>query len=181
MKFILICHTTTDWHLSGRIQGQKDTELNKQGLKETEELSEKLLGLNIPKIISSDLLRCKQTAEIINKKLQVPLYLETGLRECSFGAIEGMTKKEAIKKHGDSIIKHWDSNYKEYDFQPFGVENCEQVLERHMDVLKKYFNNSENPILVVGHVRGLNTLLYELGYPPNLKKGEYRTINIEDF
>ena len=177
MKFILTRHTTTDWNLAGRIQGQTDTELNEQGRKEAISLTKKLLGFNISRIISSDLKRSKQTAEIINFQLKVSLILEKDLRECSFGSIEGMTREEAIKKYGASIIKHWDDQYKSYDFSLFGGENRNQVLGRHIRVLKKYSDTSKEIILLVGHGRGLSTLLSELEYPPTLQRGEYRAID----
>jgi broad specificity phosphatase PhoE len=175
MKFVIIRHTTTDWNLACRMQGQIDTELNEKGYEEAEELRDKLLNLNISKIVSSDLKRARKTAEIINEKLNAPLILDEKLRECSFGNLEGMTKSQAIEKYKESVIKHWDDEYKEYDLSEYGGENRNQVLQRHtelLDSLKK--NSSENEtILLVGHGRGIRTLLRHLGYEPPVKRTNY--------
>jgi len=175
MKFILIRHTVTDYNIAKRIQGRTDTELTEQGCIDAEELSNKLQGLGISKIITSNLKRCSKTAEIINSKLKVPITSDKRLRECSFGLVEGMTREEAIAKHGQSITKNWDDQYKEYDFRKFGGENQKSVLMRHLDLLKdcSKSNSEETVILLVGHGRGMATLLATLGYEPLLKKGEY--------
>jgi broad specificity phosphatase PhoE len=101
MKFIIVRHTTTDWNLAKRIQGRVNTSLNEQGRNEAKKLAEKLAKFNISRIVCSDLARAKQTAEIINEKLNLPLYFNKGLRECSFGELEGMTREETIIKYGE--------------------------------------------------------------------------------
>ncbi len=178
MKFIITIHTTTDWHLTHRIKGHSNIQLNKKGRQEAKELARKLRKFNISRIICSDLQRSKQTAEIINSKLNVPLHPEKNLRECSFGKLEGMTRKEVIVKYGKSIIKDWEDQYKAYDFRSFGGEFRDDVLARHIKVLQRYsiFNPEDKAILLVGHGRGLSTLLAELGNPPTLKRGEYQII-----
>jgi len=174
MKFILVRHTTTDWNLQKRCQGRIDIELNEQGIKQAEEVAKQLLNLGITKIASSDLKRAKQTAEIINKELNLELILEPGLRECDFGEIGGMTKEQAIEKYKDiSFI-----DYKDYDFKFAGGEDYKQVLRRYTDVFKKY-SKTNGIMLIVAHGRGFNTFLYSIGQEPNLKRGEYRIIEYE--
>ena len=174
MKFVLIRHTTTDWNISKRIQGQTDTELTKEGRKEARELADIIKPLGISQIVSSDLKRASQTAEIINDKLHLPLSFNKRLRECSFGRLEGLTREQAEEQYGSSVLKHWDDQHIAYSFHAFGGEDRDEVLSRHLEILQEYQNNdSANPILIVGHGRGLHTLLTELNYPPLLKRGEY--------
>lgn len=177
MKFILTRHTTTDWNLAGRMQGQTDTSLSEQGRSEAKELAKSFSGLGVNFIVSSDLKRASETAEIIKSFLAAPLELDRRLRECSFGIIEGLTKQQAIEKFGSEIIPHWEDNYRAYDFKSFGGEQRALVLARHLEVLKSLAESKVNePMLLVGHGRGLNTLLAGLGYSPDLKRGEYRII-----
>ena len=178
MKFIIIRHTSTDWNLAHRIQGRVSTGLNEQGRNEAKKLAEKLAKLNISKIVCSDLTRARQTAEIINEKLNLPIHFEKGLRECSFGELEGMTREETIIKYGKKIKKEWEGQYKSYDFRPFGGECCDDVSARHIEILKRYsgFNPKNTVILLVGHGRGLATLLAGIGHEPKLKRGEYKII-----
>jgi len=179
MKFILISHTTTDWCLVGRLKGQTDRELTKPGRTEALKLASKLKNLGISKIVSSDLKRASQTAEIINTQLKVPITSDALLRECSFGSLEGMTKEEAVAKYGPMIIKDWDDQCESYDFKRFGGEDREEVLKHHLKLLKKYSgsNLKETAILLVGHERGLDTLLAGLGHKLLMAPGEYRIID----
>ena len=55
--------------------------LTKKGKRQSECLADRLKKLNITKIYSSDLQRCKETAEIIQKKLRLPINYKKALRE----------------------------------------------------------------------------------------------------
>lgn len=178
MKFIIVRHATTDWNLANRIQGRVNTGLNEQGRNEAKKLAEKLVKFNISRIVCSDLARARQTAKIINEKLNLPIHFEKGLRECSFGELEGMTREETIIKYGEKIKKEWEGQYKSYDFRPFGGECRDNVFAQHIEILKRYSgSNPENKaILLVGHGRGLSTLLAGISNEPRLKRGEYRII-----
>jgi len=177
MKFILTRHATTEWNSAGRIQGQTDISLSPQGKIEAEELAKLLSDVGINLIVSSDLKRASETAEIINASLNVPLQLEQRLRECSFGNIEGLTKQQAIEKYGLSMEPNWEDQHCAYDFRPFGGENRDDVFQRHVQTLQSLSNERlYSTILLMGHGRGLNTLLAGLGQFPDLKRGEYRII-----
>jgi len=177
MKFILTLHTSTDWDSTGRIKGQTDISLSLQGKAEAEKLTKLLSGLGINLIVSSDLKRASETAEIINALLRAPLRFESRLRECSFGSLEGLTKQQAIEKYGSSLTQILEDQYHAYDFRAFGGEHREGVLARHIEVLKELADGKpDNVILLLGHYRGMCTLLAGLGHLPDLKRGEYRII-----
>jgi len=177
MKFILTRHATTDWNLAGRIQGHTDISLNQQGRIEAEELAKVLSGLGIHLIVSSDLKRASETGDIISASLSVPSQLDTRLRECSSGDVEGLTKEQAVEKYGPSMESTWDDQYRAYDFRPFGGEHRDAVLARHMQALETLTSEQPNKtLLLIGHGRGMRTLLAGLGHSPDLKRGEYRII-----
>ncbi len=174
MKFILVRHCTTEWNLNHKLQGQTDIPLCETGIKEAEALAEILRELKIGKIVSSDLSRAAATAEIISSKIHAEVALDPRLRECAFGSLEGLHADEAAKIDGS---QKWDRDgkYSHYDYKPFGGETRGEVLARHLEVINenKFFTGR---VLLVGHGRGLNTLLSGLGLEPNLKRGEYRVI-----
>lgn len=177
MKLILTRHTTTEWNSVGRIQGQTDISLGPVGREEAQRLSEMLSPLGIHMIVSSDLKRAKETAGIINSVLQVPLQIEARLRECSFGKFEGLTKEQVIERYGLDAIKIWEDQHLAYDFRPFGGEHRDSVFARHIEVINQLADkHSEKVVLLVGHGRGMCTLLGGLGHSPDLKRGEYRLI-----
>ena len=85
----LLRHGQTDWNLERRIQGHLDIPLNETGKKEALVCLEKLSSLDIDKIISSDLIRAKETAQIINEKLHLPIHFDSRLREVNLGNLQG--------------------------------------------------------------------------------------------
>lgn len=65
----LIRHGSTAWNKEGRIQGHTDNPLDEEGLQQAEAIAERLSGEHWDYIYSSDLLRARQTAEVIAAKL----------------------------------------------------------------------------------------------------------------
>ena len=59
----LVRHGQTDWNLERRIQ-DPEIPLNETGKNEARICAQKLISVNIQRIISSDILRAKQTADI---------------------------------------------------------------------------------------------------------------------
>ncbi len=88
----LIRHGETDWNVEGRWQGQAGSAppLNKKGQTQSHAIAEQLAGKEFVAIYSSDLLRARQTAEIIAPRLGLPIQFEPRLREINQGKWEGM-------------------------------------------------------------------------------------------
>jgi broad specificity phosphatase PhoE len=69
--------------------------------------------------------------------------------------------------------------YHSYDFRPFGGESRDDVLARHLSVIKKLNQGNEtSTILMIGHGKGLNTLLAGLGKMPNLSRGDFHVLEV---
>ena len=182
MKLIFLKHTSTDWDDSGRIKGQTDVGLNATGRDEARHLAERLRDFKIELIVSSDLSRARETAEIIRAALGVgaPVRLESNLHECSFGQLEGLTKEQALGKFGPELAGDWEDQHLAYNFRPFGGESRDEVLARHQAALQALAAESpDQPILIVGHGRGLTTLLATLGHSPTIKKNEFYLVEVK--
>jgi probable phosphoglycerate mutase len=92
----LIRHGQTDWNAIGRVQGQTPTELNAQGRREALEVGE-ILARSRRKFAAcyaSDLPRAAETARIIAQQVGLEVVEVPGLRERSFGKLEGATSAE---------------------------------------------------------------------------------------
>ena len=74
MKLLLTRHGQTDWNVAGRIQGMTDIELNETGIRQAEEVREKLLNENIDVIITSPLKRARQQ-KLLEKEEIYQLYM----------------------------------------------------------------------------------------------------------
>jgi probable phosphoglycerate mutase len=100
----LVRHGQTDWNAQGRWQGQTPDAppLNATGLAQAQAAAEQLAvqdGLTFAAIYSSDLLRARQTAEIIARRLGLPVRLDARLREAHLGAWEGMLGDEVALRY----------------------------------------------------------------------------------
>jgi probable phosphoglycerate mutase len=177
MNLILVRHAVTAWIEQGKKQGHHNVGLNEKGIEEAKQLAASVAHFPITKIVCSDLKRAWQTADIIAEVLAKKVVLDTRLRECSFGSLEGMTESEAVAKYGPSISRDWGPNYKDYDFKPFGGESRDDVLARHLECLNDLDNGRQDWICIVGHGRGLSTVLQHLKEDTKFPTGTYRQIN----
>ena len=64
-RFILVRHGESVWNAEGRLQGQLDPELSALGRRQVKALAPLVQGLRPDRCVSSDLLRARQTAEIL--------------------------------------------------------------------------------------------------------------------
>jgi alpha-ribazole phosphatase len=86
----LIRHGQTEWNAEGRYTGQSDIPLNEHGRAQAQALAEKLQACPPEVIVSSDLQRARETAEVIATACQLPLYTDPRLREINQGVWEGL-------------------------------------------------------------------------------------------
>jgi broad specificity phosphatase PhoE len=104
---ILIRHGETDWNRDRRIQGATDIPLNDTGraqARATAALLRDRLDASLPAtIVSSDLARARETAEIIAGELGLAApRAYHGLRERAYGEAEGVGLDEFRERWGDS-------------------------------------------------------------------------------
>lgn len=84
------------------IRGWSPVPLNDDGIKQAHEASEALKDKDITRIVSSDLPRAKQTANIISKNLNVPVTFDPNLRTWDMGDYDGSADpahREAVNKY----------------------------------------------------------------------------------
>lgn len=188
MRLILTRHCETDWNVAKRIQGHTDVPLNENGRQQALQLGKKLADdyPDVGFIVSSDLKRAIQTARIIAVTSHT-LLMDSNryLRECDHGIFDGMLRSEIASAYPEAFKKLFSCDYSKdepYDFSPFGGEPQHVVRNRHLLAIRKLSGDySGQRILIVGHGRGLNTFLGELGYPTGLTRGEFREIEVKTF
>jgi len=106
MSIYIVRHGETDWNREGIYQGHTDTPLNEDGRKTAERLGHTLSKIKISCIYSSDLLRARETAEIINRFLNVPVCYTQDLRELNFGDWTGISIWEMEEKDPE-LFRRW--------------------------------------------------------------------------
>jgi probable phosphoglycerate mutase len=93
-RILAVRHGETAWNVDRRLQGQIDISLNATGQDQARRLAEALAGEGIDAIVSSDLVRARDTAQAVADRTGLPLATDAGLRERHFGIFQGHTYTE---------------------------------------------------------------------------------------
>ena len=92
-RLYVITHPEASHHIERLVGGWYDSHLTPQGLREAEQIAgllrESVPSEAVPQLVSSDLLRTRQIADLIGATLEVRPTFELGLREKSYGVAEG--------------------------------------------------------------------------------------------
>ncbi len=150
MKLVVIRHGETTANVARLFSGHQDVELTDKGREQAKEVSEKLKDYNFTKIYSSDLVRARNTAEIINKYHNKQIIVSNQLREMNFGEYEGTNYDEAFKLKTGEVKK---GSIGTWDFRFKNGENLEEMKNRVMGYIDKIKEdaNEDDTILVVAH------------------------------
>lgn len=142
----LVRHGETDWNALGKIQGRTDIPLNSTGIQQAEECGEFLKATEWDVMITSPLKRAKQTAEIINQYLHLPLEIMDEFVERYFGDAEGMTLEERMSVYPD----------RQYPNQEDRQTLEKRVMEGLYKINQKYKNGK---VLLVAHGAVIHSIL----------------------
>ncbi len=88
----VVTHTESIHHVEGKVGGWFDTGLTAKGRTQAASVAKRLverLGTETPSIRSSDLMRAKETAEIVAAAFGCDYHSHSDLRELSYGIAEG--------------------------------------------------------------------------------------------
>ena len=155
--FALLRHAETEWNREKRIQGQRDAALTSYGREQAEQWGRALGKHELDHMVSSDLGRATDTADIINQSLGLSRSLVVGLREQDWGEWTG------FKQNGLNQDALKEQEARGWHFCPPNGESRLDVLERSrqavVDIAQKW---KRSRILVVTHGGVIRCLLYDL-------------------
>ena len=134
-----------------------DVELSNEGREQAELCGKRLETYNIEAVYSSQLIRAKETADIINEHLGKPRVVDERWQEANFGGLTGLRNEELKQKYGAFLAKR--ATMTEDIPYPDGGENCEMVFERSFAALKDLVNEPYENVCVVTHGGVLRALL----------------------
>lgn len=139
----LIRHGITEWNSLGEAQGVSDIPLNEIGRKQASDIGDRLFQEEKwDMIITSDLSRAIETAEIIGSKIGLSIsHTDERVQEIDCGKIEGTTEEERVKL--------WGNNWRNLEL---GMEKFGNASNRGRDFLEDIVcTYNEKRILVVSH------------------------------
>lgn len=154
--FWFLRHGETDWNAQNLSQGNVDIPLNASGLAQASSAAEKLLGLGIATIVASPMSRARITAEYAGKALGLPVALDEGLREVSFGVQEGQPMSE------------WFAQWVEGHMTPEKAEAFVDLRERAVAAINRCVAYPA-PVLVVAHGALFRAVRQAMGLEPNFR------------
>ena len=146
MKTIwLTRHGETEWNTVRRMQGQLNSPLTNQGLRQAEELSKWLENEQIDIIYSSPLERAHKTAKIIRGERNIPIVFNADLKEIHLGEWQGKLVHEMEVNEPEKYKVFWStpeqyiatSGESFYDVRKRIQHFCEEVIgqEQHQNIL----------------------------------------------
>lgn len=150
-RLILLRHGETEYNATSRMQGQLDTVLSQRGVGQAHAAAKELRDLGISKIVSSDLMRAKNTAEVVAADLGLPVGVDERLRETHLGEWQGKTHNEVDSAHeGARAVWRTDASW-----APPRGESRLQVAERSRavvdELMRDYDEWDNSAVLLVSH------------------------------
>jgi probable phosphoglycerate mutase len=167
-RWYLVRHGQTDWNLEGRVQGHSDTPLNGEGRRQAGLLAARLQAVEFSIAYSSDLGRAVETAEAVLTRSRTDLNLLSGLREKSYGEIEGKTFRE-LEKDSPDLFKNLLVE-DDLDFAPPGGESDLQMFHRVRETIEQIRDGllENDNVLIASHGGALRAAAMALlGLPEN--------------
>lgn len=148
-RIILIRHGETTWNIAGRYQGQEDTPLSDNGLRQGHLLAEALKNVPLDLAISSPLQRSLQTCSFCAELHSIPVLTDARLLEINNGLWEGVLAPE-IQKQYPVEFATWHTHPEQVQM-PQG-ENLEAVRRRVRQAFDEYvIKYPDKTLLVAAH------------------------------
>jgi probable phosphoglycerate mutase len=150
-RLLLVRHGQSEWNAAGRWQGQADPPLTDLGRAQARAAARAIGGVDA--VFSSDLLRARETAEVIADCIGVgPVIEDPGLRERDAGEWSGLTRDDIHERFPGylpddrhrTFAPGADSEYR----RPPGWEMDDELLTRVLEAIQRIH-------LVVGDGDGL--------------------------
>jgi broad specificity phosphatase PhoE len=153
---LLMRHGETSWNRQGRVMGRNPVELNSHGRAQVAALLDFIRAFRPTLIVTSPLVRARQSAEIIADGLGgVPIREDRQIAEVQYGRWEGMTYEDLIV----------DEDYLRYREEPIlsstpGGESIGEVQARGVEaVMRTLEDNPGQRVLFVSHGDIIRTIL----------------------
>jgi broad specificity phosphatase PhoE len=158
--FGLLRHGETLWNSSKRIQGSEDSPLSAKGEQQIGQWAQTLCQWHWDRVVASDLGRVRQTVEIVNRSLALPVQYNSQLREQSWGDWEGLTIPHIKKHFSDELQRQIARGWK---FSAPGGETRASVRDRvFATLLELHRQYPGQKILIICHHGVIKAVLYQI-------------------
>jgi 2,3-bisphosphoglycerate-dependent phosphoglycerate mutase len=193
-KLFLLRHFKSQWNEENRFTGWTDVPLLPGWEARAKEISGMIFKNNIDAIYSSPLIRNMTSILSLFKyynekypifihldegkmknwgkfkeiyKNYIPVYITERLNERYYGKLQGLNKKETMKKYGKERVHLWRRSFLE---KPPAGENLKMTVQRAAPVFKNYIDKDlkkEKNVLVVASHNSLRALIKHIEKIPD--------------
>lgn len=170
-KLVLLRHGESTWNKKGLFTGWTDVNLTTRGRTEAKEAGQELKkrGFVFDLAYTSFLKRASLTLKITLRELgqaQIPVKADWRLNERHYGNLQGLNKKEMVKKFGEEQVLLWRRSY---DVRPPKIDR-QNLYNQRTDLKYKGIKVPETESLkdVVARV----TPFWRQEIIPKIKRGE---------
>lgn len=162
----LVRHGETLWNKEGKLQGQADSKLTKQGEKQAQDRASDLAQVEFDHIFASDLARTMTTAQILKADRDMAVLATNLLRERSFGRFEGATYEDFRNQLGEKLDALDALPYKDQiHFKTHeDIESDGELIDRGLRFIRETaLAHPGETILMVSHGGMMQALLWRFG------------------
>jgi broad specificity phosphatase PhoE len=155
---LLVRHGVTQYNTDRIFMGHDPVPLSPAGRQQVERLAERLSGMPPTRMVSSDILRTRESAEILSARLGLPFETCGELREVDVGRAKGLTYGDAAQRWPDVFDPSGEERFP-------GGESFAEVADRATAYLRSAVLEDPGRVLVVTHggvVRGVAARLLDL-------------------
>ncbi len=170
----LIRHGQTEGNTEGNWLGARSIDkLNEYGKKQSRFVAKYLKNKNLDasKLFSSPTRRALETAEILQKRLNLPIEKFHQLTEINLGILEDRSREQGIRLLPHEVDK-WKTNLRK--FQPPLGESAVEASERFFETVEIIAENySPDDVVIVSHGVVIRLFLAEV-LKKSIKTGEIK-------
>lgn len=163
MILYLVRHGETAYNRDGRGLGRSDISLTEAGERQAAALGSRLATTRIDRILTSPLLRARQTARAIAGERQIAIELREELTEMDVGETDGLTMAEMRSRYPD-FLRRWAGEDCAALHMPGGesLEDVRARLRPLVEELQVLSPAGDATIALVSHNFTLKVLCCEL-------------------
>jgi broad specificity phosphatase PhoE len=155
---LLVRHGVTQYNTDRIFMGHGPVPLSATGRSQIERLAERLTAAPPTRIVTSDIVRARESAEIISERLGLSFETEPLLREVDVGRARGISYAEAAARWPDVFDPCGEARFPE-------GESFAEVADRAAAYLRSAIRGDSGTLLVVTHggvIRGVTARLLRL-------------------
>lgn len=160
IKLVFVRHGQSEKNILRIKSSAKDKyPLTDKGKAQAKEVAQKLSrDDSFDLVISSPVLRARQTAEIISEQLHIPVVFDDLISEYDYGNWNDLTEEEMLERHEDysEYKKHERGTQEHFDFKLGGTESRSDVVARVRKFLEKIKQEYPGKNLIVVSHGGIN-------------------------